>query len=341
MKIRIFVALLALGASMPAVAAAQGAPPRTAEEAVDRLQALGQWMQRITDALAPSNEAGVAFFQAVQGSTSGDPAQALAKLPELRAATAKWREALAVSEARLSRIQPLEQGATPVPAAQVNQVLTDARELVSAMQQLAADTDQLTLALERGDVAAVRELAPKLVRGGFLQIRQQVTIYRGRQAMLPPTRSAHQMAAVTIRMYEAMSVAAESWFAASAGQQRGAAATQRANFLEIAGLLEKEVAFGRRNLAREKATFASLKTQVKDGGSRALIAAAEPMAKLSADAFLIGDELVAWLRSRADTSQDVLAKQQHPELFAELVQFEQRYVSVMAQAAAAMGQIRR
>ena len=74
MKIRIFAALLALGASMPAVAAAQAAPPRTAEEAVDRLQALGQWMQRITDALAPSNEAGVVFFQAVQGSTSGDPA---------------------------------------------------------------------------------------------------------------------------------------------------------------------------------------------------------------------------------------------------------------------------
>ncbi|HEY7811176.1 MAG TPA: hypothetical protein VIA98_12445 [Allosphingosinicella sp.] len=338
MKIRILAALLVMGMSAPLFAAAADAPQSSAAEMTDRLRAIGQWMQRVTDAMAGSNEAALAFFRAVEEFSSGDAAKAREKIPALRAAADNWSEALAASETRLDRIEPLGEGAGQIPAAQFNRVLTDARALVAEMRRQAADTQRLADAFDRGDEKTVREIAPMLIRGGFLQLRQQVTIYRARQAIFSPSQSNHQMASVTIGMYQAMSVAAESWFAAAILKQNGAAAAQGAQFEELADQLEHEVQTGRRNLEREKATLASARASARNAPTRELADAVEPMAKLVGNAFTIGEDLVGWLRSRAQTSQASLAEQRQPQLLSELSAFEQRYVTLVAAAAATLGQ---
>jgi hypothetical protein len=330
--------LAALTLLPPAPAIAMPAPAPAAVAAADRVQALGAWVKEITDALGHSNEASMAYSRALQDfAGNGNEAQVRAGLPKIRAANARMRDALARSEVLLGRVRPFDKAKAGSSGPVLDRVLQEARSQVQALRQLVLDTEGLAAAMERGDRAAVALAAPKLARAGFVQLRGQAAMYRARQAIAPPERATHQMASVTIALYEAMSVAAESWYAARVERRPGAASEQRARLVRLADDLEQEVRIGRSNLARDVTAFAAAgSNHQEDRSTRALSAAMESIGRVVGEAFTIGDEIVRTSRSGANVTDDALAAQAHPQLVAELSILEQRYVALMAQAAAAM-----
>ncbi|HEX9954844.1 MAG TPA: hypothetical protein VGB48_06480 [Allosphingosinicella sp.] len=326
-------AAVALSLLLPGTALAQPAsPPATAEAATEQFRAIGAWAQQITDALRPLNQAGPGFAAAIQKfSASKSPEEARTGVPEVRAANQVMRDALKQSDAALSVIEPLKEGLTRID---VNRVLTDARAQVAAMRELTDDTEAFVSAIERDDQATVVKTAPKLARAGMLMIRGQASTYRARQAMFPPSQSVHQMAGVTIRLYEAMSVGTESWFAARILKQPDAASVQRANLLSLADALQAELRNGRNNLRREKGELAAFSARPATRGETALVSAVTPMTGFIEEAFGLGDRLLAAMRMHANTSQQSLADETFPKLLAELTVLEQDYAALMARASA-------
>jgi hypothetical protein len=341
MKVRLARALAGFGLLLFSAPGAVGQPARPPSPAAvsESLQGFGAWVQQITDAMAPSNEAGMVYARKLQELTKGsDPAQLVARLPEVRAAISELRQALIRSDTLLARIPDLENPLPGISAEHGKLILGGARSQITALRQQAVDAEELVAALERGDQAAVQKAAPKLVRAGFVHLRGQATMYRARREILPANRSPHYMASVTVSLYEAMSIAAESWYAARIEGRKTAAAEQGAQFTALALQLENEVRTGRAILAKEMTGVAAVKRNFTDPKTVELLVAAEGMGASVGEAFVIGDDLVTWLRSSAGTTQEALQTQNVPALIFDLGVIEQRYVAVSAKMAKTLAQ---
>jgi hypothetical protein len=192
--------------------------------------------------------------------------------------------------------------------------------------------------MERGDAAAIRVAAPKLVRSGFLIIDNQVTLFRGRQAMMPPSRSTYQATGITIALYRTMSASANAWYEARVeGRPAEAAAGQRTRLLALAAEIDTLTRTGRAHLAAEMVELdADMRSHGGSAPARQLLERARNVMSKGEKFFAVGDELAAWARAHADTPGGVLAGQAQPELFLDLTAFEQRLAAVTAEIAAEM-----
>lgn len=324
-------------ASQPAHAGA----PATAAEAADRLQAFGQWAKQIADAVAPSNAAAVVFVAKVkQLLANPTPEQRGENARTIRAAAAEMRQTLGRSEAALAQVQPFRGSLSGMAPEDAGRILTEARSQVSGLRHYVEDVEVLAAAVERGDAAAARTAGLKVIRSGFALLRSQVVIFRGRQALFPPDRSGHQIASVSICLYEAMGAAAENWFAARLDNRpEQAASEQRARFLALAETLEAEVRRGRANAAREFGEIARARKTLKDARSIALADTLGRVAPLVEAAFSVGDEIVSLLRARAGTSGAELAAQPYSQTVADLSALEQRFIATTSQATALMARM--
>lgn len=332
-----FGALLAFAAAI--IAAPAWAAPPSPRAAAEQMQAFGAWMQRIQEAMIPMNEAASRFGAAMSRlpSRASEPGGSPAEVAAIRSSVADVRQAILRTQSQLAQIPPFQQkqvGSNP----DVNRLLVEAKGQASRMLAYMDDAEALVAAAERRDDQAVQAAAIKVVRGGFLLLDSQVILYRGRQALFPSSRSAHQLVEVAIQLYRAMSAAGNSWFESQQeGGAEAAALGQRRQFLALADELETALRKGRANLARESVEIAAARPRSSGDPSMARIhAAAVAMVAIEKDQFAIGDELAAWLRARAETPGSVLKAQPGPDFILELAAFEQRLLDNMQKAAAAL-----
>lgn len=335
---RLFAGLAAIAIlSTPPLSAAPRSP--TAEADL-RFQAFGAWTQRIVAAMAPMNEAAARFGAQMQRMPppATDPAERARQVAAIRLLIAQVRQGVQESQSQLARIPDFEGGVPGVPHLDVSRLLAEVRLQTDRMLAYMNDTEAFAAAVVRGDPAATEEAARKVVRGGFLLIDSQAILYRGRQSLFPPDRSGHQLVGLGLQLYRAMQVAADAWYQARMeGNPGGAALTQRTRFLQLADELEANLKQGRANLARETALFDSQKPRAaKDPGLARILARVEDVTKSYVESFATGDELVAWLRARAETPGSVLAGQTGPEFILQLSVFEQRLQASGAEAAASI-----
>lgn len=309
-------------------------------EADSRFQAFGAWMQRVVAAMAPMNDAAARFGAQMQRlpSPAADSAERAREVAKLRTLIADVRRATEESKSRLAAIPRFEGDIPGVAGTDINRVLTDVQGQTGRMLDYMNDTEAFAAAVARGDPKVTQQAARKLVRGGFLLVETQAMLTRGRQSLFPRDRSGHQLAGVGLGLYQAMSAAGEGWYRARVeGDAKGGAQAQRTRFLEIAGELEAALREGRANLAREKAMFASQRpAAAKDPDLARILARVEAVTKVYVETFATGDELVAWLRARAETSGSALAAQPGPDFILQLAEFEQRLQRSGAEAASAI-----
>jgi hypothetical protein len=333
------LALIAVAIGAPAAAAPA---PTPAAAAANQIQAFGAWMQRITEAMAPMNEASARFGAAMKElfAEGGDPSRLQERASAMRAAVAEVRQAILRSRGELEAIPSFEGGLPGMGGVDPNRLLTDARTQTDRMLAYMADADALAAAAERRDAEGVQAAAAKVIRGSFLLIDSQLIVFRGRQALFPPDRSAHQLITVTIQLYGAMAVSADAWYKARVERNpEEAASTEREAFVALAGELEAALGQGRANLAREKAGLAADKPRaLRDPGLAGLVAATEKVLAIEIRSFAIGDELLAWLRAHADASPAALQAQRAPDFILELSQFERRLLGNVAESAAALSE---
>lgn len=330
------LAFIVIAFASPLVAA----PPSTAREIDSQFQAFGAWVQQVTAAVAPMNEAATKFAAQMQNMPppADDPAVRARQVAPIRAMIADVRDRVQESRSRLARIPRFEGGVPGVPNFDVNRLLTDTQEQTGKMLAYMDDAEAFAAAAARSDPAVTQQAARKLIRGGFLIIENQAILYKGRQGLFPPNRSAHQLVGVGVVLYQAMHIAAEAWSQAHLdGDLKGGARTQKTRFLQLADELETGIRDGRANLASERSFFASQRSRAaKDPNLMRILARTEDVSKGYVESFAMGDELVLWLRARADTPGSVLAAQQAPELILELSAFEQRLLASGSEAAAAI-----
>jgi hypothetical protein len=327
------LALATLVMTVPASAA----PRSPTEEADSQLQAFGVWMQRLTAAMAPMNEAAARFAAQMQQNPprGEDPAERAVQVARIRTMIAEVRRATEESRSQLARIPKFEGQLPGGPHPDFNRILTDVQGETGRMLDYMDDTEAFAAALVQGDPTATRKAAAKLIRGGFLLIDSQAILTRGRQLLIPRDRSGHQLVGVGLQLYRAMSVAGHSWYRARAeGDPKGGALTQRTRFLELADELEAQLREGRANFARENAMLASQKSRAaKDPDLARILTRVEGVTKSYLEVFTMGDELVAWLRARAETPGAALAAQPGPDFILQLSAFEQRLQRFVAEVA--------
>ena len=335
------MAWLALAAALVAFPAS-AAPPSATAQADQQFRAFGAWMERVAAAMVPMNEAGARFGADMQKMPppADDPAERARQIAQIRAMIADVRRSVEESRSRLAEIPSFEGEVPGVRNANINRLLAEARGQVDRMYAYMDDTEAFAAAAARGDPAASQQAGKKLIRGGFLLIDSQAILYRGRQSLFPPDRSAHQLVGVGVQLYRSMQVAAEAWYQARIeGVAEGAALTQRTRFLELADELESILREGRANLARERNLFASQKpAAARDPSLARILARVEGASKSYVETFALGDEIVAWLRARAGTPGSVLVAQDGPELILARSAFEQRLVASGAAAAAVIAE---
>jgi hypothetical protein len=249
---------LPLAAALIAASPPPPAAPRqgSIEDVNAKLVAFGAWAKQITDALTLANDAFAGLGPRMKAlmPTSRDPAQVRAAAPRLRALLEEVRQPVLRSQAMLSAIPPLDPKIAALSALEPGRMLTDARAQIARILGYLDDCRTVADAIERGDVDVLRVAAPKLMRSGFLLIDTQVALFRGRQAMMPPSRSSYQATGVTIALYRTMSAAAGGWYEARVeGRAEEGAAVQRTRFLALAGELDALTRTGRAHLAAEGA----------------------------------------------------------------------------------------
>lgn len=314
------------------------APPSTAAEMDSQFQAFGAWTQRVGAAMAPMNEAAARFGAQLQNMPppSDTPAVRAEQLATVRAMIADVRGAVQESRSRLAQIPRFEGGIPGVPNIDVNRLLTEIKGQTGKMLAYMDDAEAFTTAAERGDPTVTQQAARKLIRGGFLIIENQAILYKGRQSLFPPDRSAYQLVGVGTILYQAMQTAAEAWSQVRLeGDLEGGARFQKTRFLQLAADLEAGLREGRANLAREKSVFASQKSlAAKDASLMRILARADDVSKSYVETFAMGDEIVLWLRSRSETPGSVLAAQRGPDFILELSAFEHRLLANGLEAAA-------
>jgi hypothetical protein len=337
-----FALLVLLAAASAVPAAAAPPPPRSPAAAANQMQAVGAWMQRIAQAMAPMNDASARFGAAMKElfAQGGDPSRLRERASAMRSAVAEARQAILNSQAELARVPRFEGGLPGLGHVDPNRLLIDARAQADRTLAYLDDADALAAAAERSDVKAVQAAAAKVMRGGFLLIDSQLILFRGRQSLFPPDRSVHQLLAITIQLYRAMGVSADAWYKARLeAKPEQAASTQREAFLALADELEASLRQGRANLARESARLAADKPRAMREPSLArIVTATENVLAIEGRSFTIGDELLAWLRAHADASAATLQAQAGPDFILELSVFEQRLLGNAADSAAVLSE---
>lgn len=290
--------------------------------------------------MTPMNEAAARFAAKMQEMPppDRDPAVRALQVATIRTMIADVRGAVEESRSRLAQVPRFEGQIPGMAHMDVNQLLVEVKTQTDRMLAYMEEVEAFAAAVAKGDHTATRSAARKLIRGGFLLLDSQVILYRARQALFPPDRSAYQLVAVTVQLYRTMSVAADAWFRASVeGDAKGAAQMQRTRFLEFAGELESVLRQGRTNLARELALFKSEKERAaRNPDMLRVLARAEGMSQTYVTSFALGDELAAWLREKAEIPGSALAAQHQPQLVLELGALEQRLLATGAQAAATL-----
>jgi hypothetical protein len=131
---------LAAALIMTSAPAAAAPPPVSIEETNARLIAFGTWAKQVTDALMVANEAYAGLMPRMKAlmPKSGDPAQARAAAPRLRALLDEVRQPVLRSQAMLNAIKPLDPKIASLSSLDPGRLLTDGRAQIA--QTLAIST---------------------------------------------------------------------------------------------------------------------------------------------------------------------------------------------------------
>jgi hypothetical protein len=336
------LALLLLGGT---TLRATAAPPEPVPpEVVGQFDAFTTWVQRIISALTPANAAVAALMEQMKSTmpAGGDAAQARKAGARLGPLIAEARQRVLRARDELAALPPFRFDLQSYhPPLDPNRLLEDSRTQANALLkqldncQLAAD------ALASGDAQALKEAAVRLIRGGVILMRGQALIFRNRQAAFPPSRSAHQLAGISVDLYEAMGAVSEAWARARVDREPGpAAADLRARLSEIAVQVEALTRAGRENLARERAEFAAeARESAHDAQVQRLLRRVELLAAYEEKMLATGDELAKWARDHQAIDGATLDRQGELELL-ELAAIERKMVAFGQTNAAALADLK-
>ena len=261
--------------------------------------------------------------------------------PKLRAVIAEARSGIKRSDAMMSALAPPD---VSVGTMSLADMVGEARRNTAQSLVLLDDYDGFVSALMRGDQAAARSLAPKLMSGAFVMMDTMRSTYRNRQAITPATSSVHQAVGVGAQLYRAMGEAGRGWYNAVVARQGAAAATQlRSELQETSRELRALSKTGRANLARELADLDGRSVGFS-GSDAAAMARLRSAFAHKEGFFAMADELAALCDKAApEVSAAALARQPEPALLAAMVPLELRFhkvVATQAQAATAVSSSR-
>jgi hypothetical protein len=339
---RVHLVPLAVLLSFCAVAAAAAPPahPASAETVDAEARRFGIWLQRINAAIEPAEQAFNNFGNQVGQLTSGlsDKATWQTSGAAVRAAVAGARSRVAAAQASLAAIPPFRPASTLGGGVNPDTVLAESRQQMIAMLSMLDDCDALGSALEKGDADGVRTAAPKLVRGGMLMIDGRMITLRNRQAAVSPRHSSHQALGIGVAIYRAMGAAIRASVRARIDHQPEQAATDRnTQYQAIADETEAAVKQGRANLVREHGEVRVETLRAKDNRTVAdLRRRAEGVLANEEKLFLLGDQLVAWLRANARAKAEDLTTDRQPDDMAQLAAFEEQFVAASRAEAAVL-----
>lgn len=265
------------------------------------------------------------------------PAAIKANGPKVRGIIAEARSGIARSVGMIAALNP---PAVRIGTMSLADALSEARQNTAGTLALLDDYDAFVAALMRGDHAAARTMAPKLMRGSFVMMDSMRSTYRSRQAMTPDTSSVHQALGTGTQLYRAMGEAGRGWYNAVVARKGEAAAAQLRSELVATGRELRALSqAGRANMARE---LAALDTRSKGfTGSEAVA-----MARLrdgfaqKERFFAMGDDLAALCEKAAPgVTAAQLSGQSSPALLEAMVPLELRFhAAIGAMASTASGQ---
>lgn len=180
---------------------------REAEEA-------GKWLAQVSAAILVGSEglSSVAPEAKRLFETIGNPQQAKAAAPKLRALTAQGRQNVAKADAMLAAIPPLRNDLATAAGFDPAKIVDEARAQNKQVLNLLVTVDDMLIGMETGDAAKMKAAAPKLITGSFLLLDSQTLIYRNRQAALPSNQSVHQTLGIFVQLYRAMGISGRGWY---------------------------------------------------------------------------------------------------------------------------------
>jgi hypothetical protein len=253
--------------------------------------------------------------------------------PRLRAVIAEARSGIKRSDAMMSAL------GTPdvrMGSMSLADMVVEARRNTAQSLVLLDHYEGFVTALMRGDQAAARSLAPKLITGSFLMMDTMRSTYRNRQAIAPATSSIHQAVGIGAQLYRAMGEAGRAWYNAVVARKGEAAATQlRGELQDTARELRVLSRAGRVNLARELAEL-DRKSVGFTGSDAASMARMRSAFAHKEGFFGIADELASLCdRAAQAVSAAALARQPEPALLSAMVPLELRFHNVIPTQAGA------
>lgn len=326
-----------LAAAAPGAAAAQVQPKAEMPSVEQSLAFLGQLGEALDVQVAGMKKLLEAkpLFDSMTS-----PAAVKAAAPRARAAISEARGSVQQADSMFGRIVP--PAGLRVGSLTPQSMIAEARGRNAQFISLLADYEAFLAAAERGDHAAARRAAPKLMEASFLLVDGSASLYRNRQAAIPESQSVHQVLGIGVQLYRAMSASGRGWIAAKFGSEPdAAAATMRSNLSGIAREARSASEQGRANLARELAELDRKTSGLGFQGEQAATLARIRQALASKEKlFAVGDTLAGMAEAGAKVTRGALAAQPAPQLLGQLAPLELRFHSALAeQAAIATGKV--
>nr|WP_295370644.1 hypothetical protein [uncultured Sphingosinicella sp.] len=303
---------------------------REAEEA-------GKWLAQVSAAILVGSEGLLSVAPEAKRlfETIGNPQQAKAAAPKLRALTAQGRQNVAKADAMLAAIPPLRNDLATAAGFDPAKIVDEARAQNKQILNLLVTMDDMLIGMETGDAAKMKAAAPKLITGSFLLLDSQTLIYRNRQAALPSNQSVHQTLGIFVQLYRAMGISGRGWYNARLAGGGKEAAPLQPHLQGVARQLQALTRAGRLNAARELKELGSVRGAIRKGSAQErLLAASELVIGEEEKMFAIADEMASWAERNSAVTGATLAAQKSPAMVADLTTFEERFMKVtQAQAA--------
>lgn len=262
------------------------------------------------------------------------PAAVKAAAPRARVAISEARRSVQQADSMLGRI--VAPAGLSIGSLTPQSMIAEARSQGAQFISLLADYETFLAAAERGDHAAARRAAPRLMEASFLLVDGSASLYRNRQAAIPETQSVHQVLAIGVQLYRAMSVSGRGWLAARyEGRPDAAAATMRSTLGSVAREARSASEQGRANLARELAELDRRTSGLGFKGEEAATLARIRQALASKEKlFAVGDALAGMAEAGAKVTGGALAAQPAPQLLGQLAPLELQFHGALAEQAA-------
>lgn len=326
------------GAALPGAASAEVQPKADLPSVEQSLAFVGQLGEAVNVQVAAMKKLLEAkpLFDSMTS-----PAAVKGAAPRARVAISEARRSVEQADSMLGRI--VAPAGLSVGGLTPQSMIAEARSQNAQSIALLADYETFLGAAERGDHAASRRAAPKLMEASFLLVDGGATVYRNRQAAIPETQSVHQALGIGVQLYRAMSASGRAWIAAKygGGRPESAAATLRSTLGSVAREARSASERGRANLAREIAELDRRTSGLGFQGEQAATLARIRQALASKEKlFAVGDSLAGMAEAGAKVTGAALAAQPAPELLGHLAPLELRFHGALAeQAAIAAGKI--